>query len=179
MTDRASVDPSLAEAALAVSARNGDSALFDKLQMAYENETDPEIQIGALHLLALFRDPQLLTRSLDFAASSKVRNQDAAIQFAIALQDVTTRDVTWDYIKTNWEKVQGQLTEGLGGYVVSASGSFCSAAARDDVSSFFAAHKVAAADVELKHAIEHINGCIAFQSEQEPNLKKWLSSQAK
>ncbi|HUB53356.1 MAG TPA: M1 family metallopeptidase [Terracidiphilus sp.] len=179
LADRASVDPSLAEAALAVSARNGDSTLFDKLQAAYENETDPEIQEGALRLLAIFRDPQLLKRSLDFAASSKVRNQDAAIQFAIALQDANTRDQAWDYIKTNWDKVQAQLTESSGAYIVSAAGSFCSPAARDDVSSFFSTHKVAAADVELRHATEHINGCIAFQGEQEKNLKKWLSQQPK
>ncbi|HTW82374.1 MAG TPA: M1 family aminopeptidase [Terracidiphilus sp.] len=176
-TDRTSVDPTLAEAALTVAARNGDTALFDKLQLAYENGTDPEVQEGALRLLAEFRNPQLENRALDFAVSSKVRNQDAAIQFAIALRGVETRDQAWDYIKSNWDKVQAQLTEGLGAYVVSAAGSFCSAAARDDVTSFFATHKVAAADVELKHAIEHINGCIAFRSEQEQNLKHWLSQQ--
>ncbi len=177
-TDRASVDATLAEAALTVAARNGDAALFDKLQLAYENETDPEIQIGALRLLASFRDPQLVKRSLDFAVSSKVRNQDAAIQFVIALRDLETRDLAWDYVKANWDKVHAQLTESMGEYLVSATGSFCSATARDDVSSFFATHKVAAADVELKHAIEHINGCIAFRSEQEQNLKQWLASQS-
>jgi aminopeptidase N/puromycin-sensitive aminopeptidase len=175
--DRASVDANLAEAALIVSARNGDSALFDKMQIAYENGTDPQVQEGALRLLATFRDPQLLKRALDFAVSSKVRNQDAAIQFAIALHDVETRDQAWDYVKANWDKVHGQMTEGLGAYLVSATGSFCSAAAHDDVSSFFATHKVAAADVELKHAIEHINGCITFRAEQEQNLKQWLSKQ--
>jgi aminopeptidase N/puromycin-sensitive aminopeptidase len=177
LTDQASVDPNLAEAALNVAARNGDSALFDKLQIAYENGTDPQVQEGALRLLATFRDPQLLNRALDFAVTPKVRNQDAAIQFAMALHDVETRDQAWEYVKANWDKVHLQLTEGLGGYLVSATGSFCSAAARDDVSGFFATHKVAAADVELKHAIEHINGCIAFRSQQEQSLKRWLSKQ--
>jgi aminopeptidase N/puromycin-sensitive aminopeptidase len=175
--DRASVDPNLAEAALAVAARNGDGALFDKLQLTYENGTDPQVQDGALRLLASFRDPQLEKRALDFAVSSQVRNQDAAIQFAIALHDAETRDQAWDYVKANWDKVHAQLTEGLGSYLVSATGSFCSASARDEVSSFFATHKVAAADVELKHAIEHINGCITFRSQQEQNLKQWLSQQ--
>ena len=177
IADRSSVDPTLAEAALIVAARHGDAALFDKLQTAYENASDPQVQNGALRLLARFRNPQLEKRALDYAVSSKVRNQDAAIEFVIALRDVETRDNAWDYIKANWEKVQAQMTESLGGYLVSATGSFCSAAVRDDVSSFFASHKVAAADVELKHAIEHINGCITFRSQQEPNLKQWLSQQ--
>ena len=176
-TDRASVDPNLAEAALAVAAHNGDTALFDKLQLAYENGTNPQVQDGALRLLATFRDPQLEKRALDFAVSSQVRNQDAAIQFAIALHNTETRDLAWDYVKANWDKVHAQMTESLGGYLVSGTGSFCSASARDDVSSFFATHKVASAEVELKHAIEHINGCIIFRSQQEQNLKKWLSQQ--
>jgi aminopeptidase N/puromycin-sensitive aminopeptidase len=176
-TDRASVDPNLAEAALAVAAHNGDTALFDKLQLAYENGTNPQVQDGALRLLATFRDPQLEKRALDFAVSSQVRNQDAAIQFAIALHNTETRDLAWDYVKANWDKVHAQMTESLGGYLVSGTGSFCSASARDDVSSFFATHKVASAEVELKHAIEHINGCIIFRSQQEQNLQQWLASE--
>ncbi len=120
--DRASVDANLAEAALNVSAHNGDSALFDKMQIAYETGTDPQVQDGALRLLATFRDPQLVKRALDYAVTPKVRNQDAAIQFAIALHDVETRDQAWDYVKTNWDKVHGQMTEGLGAYVVERHG---------------------------------------------------------
>ena len=177
MADQGSVDPTLGIAALAVASRNGDAALFDKLQRVYETSTDPEKQENALRLMATFRDPQLEKRALEYAVSPKVRNQDSAIEFAIALRDPETRDVTWDFIKNNWEKVHAEMTESLGAYVVAAAGSFCSADARDDVSSFFATHKVTAADVEMKHAIEHINGCISFRSEQEPNLKKWLGAQ--
>ncbi|MGD0912564.1 MAG: M1 family metallopeptidase [Terracidiphilus sp.] len=177
IADRSSVDPTLADSALEVAASNGDTALFDELQQAYENSTDPGIQEGALRLLAEFRNPQLEKRALDFAVSSKVRNQDSAFQFAIAMQNAETRNQAWDYVKTNWDQVHAQLTEGMGAYLVSGTGSFCSAAARDDVSSFFATHKVASSDVELKHAIEHIDGCITFRSQQEPNLKQWLSQQ--
>ena len=48
----------------------------------------PSCRRAALRLLAEFEDPALVQRSLDYAASGKVRNQDAAIQFAIALQIV-------------------------------------------------------------------------------------------
>ena len=76
----------LGQTALAIAARNGDAALFDQLQKVAETSTNPEFQEGALRLLAEFEDPALVQRSLDYAASGKVRNQDAAIQFAIALQ---------------------------------------------------------------------------------------------
>jgi aminopeptidase N/puromycin-sensitive aminopeptidase len=177
LADPASVDATLAQTALAIAARNGDAALFDKLQQIYETSTNPDAKDNALRLLSEFEDPTLLQRSLDYAASSKVRNQDAAIQFAISLQIAATRNQAWNYIKTHWDKVQAQLTTDMGGYLVGATGGFCSADARDDVQSFFSTHKVSSSDRALKHAVERINGCIEFRSLQEPNLRQWLSTQ--
>ena len=44
LADPASVDPTLGQTALAIAARNGDAALFDKLQKVYETSTNPELQ---------------------------------------------------------------------------------------------------------------------------------------
>jgi aminopeptidase N len=177
LADRSSVDPTLARTALVVAAQNGDAALFNKLQQLYETSTDPNVRTYALQMLAEFRDPQLVQRDLDFSVSPQVRNQDAVFQFVIALRDPRTREQSWAFIKANWDKVQAQLTEGLGEYLVGATGGFCSAGARDDVSSFFQAHRVAAADRALKRALNQIDACIEFRSQQEPNLKTWLEAQ--
>jgi aminopeptidase N/puromycin-sensitive aminopeptidase len=58
-------------------------------------------------------------------------------------------------------------------------GNFCTADARGDVKSFFTTHKVFASDMALKHAIEHIDGCIELRALQEPNLKQWIATQPK
>jgi aminopeptidase N/puromycin-sensitive aminopeptidase len=177
IADPTSVDATLGKTALAIAARNGDAEFYDKLQKVYETSTNPEFQDGALRLLAEFQNPELAKRSLDYAVSGKVRNQDVAIQLSIGLAMDATRDLTWNYIKANWDKVQAQLTTEMGGYLVGSTANFCSAEARDDVKSFFSTHKVAAADRALKHSIERINGCIEFRALQEPILKKWLAAQ--
>jgi aminopeptidase N/puromycin-sensitive aminopeptidase len=59
---------------------------------------------------------------------------------------------------------------------VSAAASFCSTGSREDVQSFFAAHKVPATERTLKQSIERIDGCIEFRALQEPNLKQWLAA---
>ena len=179
LADPSSIDATLGQTALAIAARNGDAQLFDQLQKVYETSANPEFQEGALHLLAEFEDPALVTRSLDYAVSGKVRNQDAAIQFAISLQIDATRDPAWKYIQSHWDKVQTLLTPELGAALVGSTSSFCSADARDDVKRFFTEHKVASADKALKHAIERIDGCIEMRTLQEPNLKQWLATQAK
>jgi aminopeptidase N/puromycin-sensitive aminopeptidase len=173
------VDATFGQAALAIAARNGDAAMFNALQQVAETNTNPELQTVALRLLAQFEDPALVQRSLDYAASAKVRNQDAALQFAFALQNDENREQAWKYIQNNWEKVQAQFTTEMGAILVSSTGSFCSAEGRTSVEQFFSTHKVASSNKALKHAIERIDGCIELRTLQEPNLKQWLAAQPK
>jgi aminopeptidase N/puromycin-sensitive aminopeptidase len=177
MEDPSSVDPTLGRTALAVAAQNGNAELFDKLQSVYENSTNPQLKDTALRLLSQFTDPRLEQRALLYAISGKVRNQDAAIQFAIALSVPETREAAWSFIKSHWEQIHSLLTTNMGSILVDSTGSFCSAGERDDVQSFFATHKIEAADVSLRHAIERMNGCMELRALQEPNLKQWLSTQ--
>ena len=175
LTDPADVEPTLGQTAAFIAARNGDAALFDALQKLYETTSNPEYQEGALRLQMEFDNPDLLERALDYAVSGKVRNQDAAIQFAIGLSNEDSRELTWKYIQAHWDKVQAQLTTAMGSMLVGSTSGFCSAQARDDVKSFFDAHKVQASDLALKHAVERIDGCIELRTLQEPKLREWLA----
>ncbi len=177
VADPATSDPALGQAALYIAAMHGDAKLFDQLQHVYETSSDPVMRETALHLLGMFEDPKLIRRSLDYAISGKVRNQDVAIQLSISLDMPTSRDIAWDYIKSHWDNVKTQLTTELGSYLVSATASFCSVEKRDDVQDFFSTHKVAATSMALNHAVERINGCIEFRNLQEPNLNQWLAAQ--
>jgi aminopeptidase N len=179
LADPGSVDATLGQTAMAVAARNGDASLFDQLQKVAETSTNPEMQEGALRLLAEFEDPALVERSLEYASSNKVRNQDALIQFAIALQIDATREAAWKYIKSHWDTVKTLLTPELGSALVGSAGSFCSAEDRDDVQTFFASHKVPDTDRALKHAVESINGCIELRKLQQANLDAWIAAQPK
>ncbi len=177
LADPAAVEPTLARAALGVAAENGDAALFDKLQNVYETSPDPILQEEALFLLAQFTNRDLLHRALEYAVSTKVRNQDSAILLAIALEIPENRDQAWQFITTHWDQVHAQLTESSGSYVVTATGYFCSAEARANVQSFFSDHPVAAADVALKHALERIDECVEFRKLQSQNLTSWAAAQ--
>jgi aminopeptidase N/puromycin-sensitive aminopeptidase len=178
LTNPASVDPTLGQTALAIAATNGDAALYDKLQQTYETSTNPDMKSTALQLTAVFEDPTLARRALDYALTPKVRNQDAAIQFAIVMSTEKDRPMAWQYIKDHWDNIHSLLTPELGGILVGSAANFCSAADRDDVQQWFTSHKVASADQAARHVIERINGCIELRSLQEDNLKKWLATQS-
>ena len=172
-------DPIITDSALAVTAANGDVALYEKVLAASKDSSDPGLQSDALRTLAYFRDPTLVTRTLDYAVSGQVRNQDSWIPIAILLSARDTREQTWGYIVQNWDKVHAQLTTNSGAHIVSAAGSFCSVGKRDEVASFFATHKVDAAQRTLAKAIDNINDCVQLRDAQEPSLRQWLATQTK
>ena len=176
--DPSSVDPTLAGPALFVAASYGDAALFDELQKTFETSRDPIQQQSALRALSAFQDPSLLKRALDYAVSGKVRNQDSVFVFARAMGNEKTRDTTWQYIQDNWEKVRSQITTMRGGNLVSSTGSFCSTERREQVTTFFATHKVPASRNALTRAQNNIDACIDLRAEQSSNLKRWLASQS-
>jgi aminopeptidase N/puromycin-sensitive aminopeptidase len=179
LTDQGSVDATLARNALSLASSSGDAALFDRLQKIAETSSNPELQQAALFQLSGFENPALLERALDYAVSGKVRNQDALRLVASALYSDENRDRTWAYVKSHWDKIRPQLTPEMGGGLVSATSSFCTAAERDDVEKFFASHPVPSADRSLKRAVESIDSCIEFRQLQGPNLKAWLATEAK
>jgi len=177
LADPSSVDATLGQTAAAIAARNGDAALFDRLQKLAETATEPGFRANALHMLAEFQDPVLVARSLDYAVSGKVRNQDALLQVANALRTDATRDQAWNFVKSHWSSLQPLLTPELGSILVSSSSRFCSVEARDDVKAYYTEHKVPSSERTLKHALENIDGCIEFRSLQQQNLRKWLAAQ--
>jgi aminopeptidase N/puromycin-sensitive aminopeptidase len=173
------LDATLSDSSVLVSASNGDAALYDKLLAVSRNSGDPGEKTDALRTLGRFRDPALVKRTLDYLVSGEVRNQDAWIVLIALLRDRATRDQTWDYMQKNWDKVHAQLTVSSGAEVVRATGNFCTVRQRDEVIDFFATHKIEASERTLAKAVDSINDCIQLRSSQEADLHAWLKAQAK
>jgi aminopeptidase N len=173
------LNSTLADAAVLLTTMNGDAVLYDKILIVSKDPSDPGQQADALHLLARFGDPALVTRTLDYAVSGQVRNQDSWTVLAALLANRETRDQAWAYIQKNWDKVHAQFTTDSGVRVVAATGFFCNAEQRDDVVSFFATHKVDASQRTLAKAVDSMNDCIQLRDSQEPNLHQWLELRPK
>jgi aminopeptidase N len=178
LRDPASVDPTLAVRALSVAAQNGDAAFFDQLRGVTETAGDPQLRSQALLALAQFRDPALVIRTLDYAVSAKVKNQDAVRLVRIEMSDRRTRDVAWPWVQQNWPRVQAQITTWGGGYLVESTGNFCSAERSSQVTEFFQEHKVLAASHALDLARDNITDCVNLRAAQGTDLQRWLQTEA-
>jgi len=170
------VDSDLVDVSIALAATTGDTDFYDRILAVSQRSTDPNFQMEALQILTRFRDPALVVRTLEYATSGQVRNQDSWILIAIELNQRETRGVAWPWVQAHWDKVAAQLTTSSGAQLVSATGAFCSVEDRSQVASFFAAHKVEAAERSLAKALDAIDACVRLRQTQEPKLRAWLAA---
>ncbi len=173
-------EPSVADSAVLLTSRHGragsadQTRLYDRLMAVSKGAVDPGLKTEALHTLANFHEPALVKRTLEYAVSGQVRNQDAWVPISVLLSQPESREQTWEFVGQNWEKVQAQLTANSGAHVVASAGSFCSVKERDEVASFFGTHKVEAAERSLAKALEDIDGCVQLRATQSGELHRWL-----
>jgi len=174
LEDPTSVDHQLAGSALTVAAINGDAAFYDKLMTALKNAKSPEEYYAYFFTLPQFRDPQLLQRTLDFAISSDVRSQDALQLISGVLDNEEGQKLAWDFVRQHWTEVEKAGGPFASAQIVGTTSNFCDAGMRDQVTEFFNAHKIAAAERTYRQSIERINNCIDLKSQQETQLASWL-----
>ncbi|HTK28697.1 MAG TPA: M1 family metallopeptidase [Vicinamibacterales bacterium] len=171
------LDPTLASAIVHVAATHGDAALFDALAAAAKRARSPDEHYRYEYALTDFPDPSLVDRALNMALSPDMRSQDAAIFLAQLLGNPDTHRRAWAFVKAHWAELEPKVTI-FGGdtNLVSALGSFCDAGSRNDISAFFAAHRLPSAARALRQTVERINGCIAVKQAQAEPLAAWLNA---
>lgn len=174
LDDPASVDHELAGGAFGLAALNGDAAFYDRVMAALKNPKSPEEYYMYLFTLPSFRDPKLLQRTLDFAISPDVRSQDALQVITSVLENRDGEQLAWDFIRQHWPEIEKAGGPFASAQIVGATSVFCDATKRDQVTEFFTAHKVAAAERTYKQSLERINNCVDLKSRQEPQLAAWL-----
>ncbi len=77
LTNPSDVDPDLADAALASSARGGDEALFRRYTAALESAVSPDVRSRFKALLGAFRNREILSHALDYGLNASGDNRDA------------------------------------------------------------------------------------------------------
>ena len=174
LADPSSVDHELAGTALPLAAINGDAEYYDKLMAGLKNPKSPEEYYSYFFTLPQFTDTKLLQRTLDYAISPDVRSQDALQLVTSVLVNPAGQQLAWDFIRQHWSAMEKAGGPFASAQVVGATSVFCDAGLRDQVTEFFAAHRVAAAERTYKQSIERINACVDLKSQQEPQLASWL-----
>jgi aminopeptidase N len=170
------LDPILAGTLVKIAAAHGDEALFDALKRAAARATSPEEHNRYLFALTGFTDPALIRRALDYTLSPEVRSQDAALYLASFFANDAARDQAWAFVKEHWTELEPKVTIALGDInLVNGLSAYCSTEARDDIRSFFAAHRLPTGERALRQTLERIDICVATRQREQPALDQWLA----
>ena len=179
LDDPGSLSGTLARTVLRVGALNGDADLYDRYMPSLGTLTsDPEEYYRFFSALPWFRDPALVSRTLEFALSPGVRTQDTATLIAVLLGQSWGQDAAWAFTRQQWNAITEKLGTSFQGIpaLVSAVGAFCSAERATEVRTFFSASPVPSATRTLRRSLERIDACTALASRQSTALAAWLRS---
>ena len=172
--DSADVDPNVVPALVAILAHTGDATRYDEFNERFRTATTPQEELRYLFSLAVFQPKALLERTLARTISGDIRTQDAPFLVSAILGNVYGRELAWDFVKTNWEKMdqlfpkQG-LRRMCGGIV-----SLATAELDRDVREFFSSRKIDIGGKTLEQYLEQLRITVIFRENNADLLHRSL-----
>jgi hypothetical protein len=173
MKDPASVDAALAGSALAVSALDGDAALYDKYVEHLNTAKTPEEYYNYFGALGQFANPALAKRTFELMLSPAVKSQDLFYLIG-SFANYETQAAAWELLKTGFQAILAKAGPGLGTGFPGLARFFCDEKLRDDSQQFFAAQNLPGSERPLKNAKDTVNACIELRSLQQSRLSEYL-----
>lgn len=104
--DSSTIGPALTAAAIQVLASQGNKAQYDEFANQFKNAATPQEEERFMYALAAFRDPALLTRTLEKTINGEIRTQNAPYIVRSVMFNPWGREQGWEFMKANWQKLQ-------------------------------------------------------------------------
>ncbi len=158
-------------------ARNGGEQEWKSFEKLYKEEKMQEEKDRYVRALASFTDKKLLSKTLEFAVSENVRAQDAPFIITATWQNSEGRDLTWNFIKKNWQILLKKYGEGghFLGRILSPLGTHIKTKDADDAKKFFKSHPAPGAERTLEQSYERIYSNSAWIKADKKSIQNWLS----
>lgn len=163
-------DPSLAAAALTVTAHHGDAADFARIRGRFAQAADPQSEQRHLMALADFGQPELVTGILEGTLDGEVRAQDGPYLVRRALANRRVGAAAWDFVVAHWDELArifpgnslSRMLEGIVGLDRPEQG--------ERVRSFLADHPVPQGAKQIAQHLERLEINVAFRRRESPRL---------
>jgi aminopeptidase N len=176
MANPASVDPSLVDTAVEVTAFNGDARIYDEYVREMQTAKSPGEHQRFLRALTEFSAPELLDRSLKLSLTDEVRSQDSPWLIVGVMFNPNGRQLAWDFVRSNWAQIKAKSSVWSAAGIVNATSSFCDASIVPAVQQFFQQANLPGTERTLRQSVERINECSQFRQAQQPALAKFLEN---
>jgi puromycin-sensitive aminopeptidase len=147
--------------------------IFEKL---YKEEKMHEEKDRYGYALTSFKDKTLIEKTLKFIMGNDVKTQDAPHLLASLWQNPFGRDLTWQFVKNNWEILLKKYGEGghFLSRLLSPLGNHPDLKTLKGAQKFFAENTAPGADRSLSQSYEKIASNSAWIKDDKKIIKKWI-----
>jgi puromycin-sensitive aminopeptidase len=171
--DRA-IDPNVLPALITILAHAGDAARYEEFLKAFRSATTPQEEQRFLYALAAFRPPALIEQTLQRTINGEFRTQDAPFLLRALLMAVHARELTWGFVKTNWDTMDRlypkhalrRMAEGVIGLTTPEL--------ERDVRGFFAARKIDFGGKTLEQYLEQLHVAVRLGEREGARVARYL-----
>jgi len=169
------VDPSLAAAAIAVSAHAGGEAEYDDHLARFRAAATPQDAWRYLFSLARFRPPALVERTLRLTLDGSVGRADAPYLLRSLLLSVAARETAWRFVQERWDALRRAYTQGGLASVCGGLVGLATPELEASVREFFGGRRVSLGGKTLDQDLERLAIAVAFREREAAALTAYLS----
>ncbi len=177
LDDHRAVDKDMLGAVLRSAAVHGDRSLFDRFHEAAKKETDEDTQEVDLGAMGQFQEPEITKAALNLLMTDEFDVHQSA--FGIVGGTIAwprSRDVTYEYVKQNWDTLIPKLPTDWGAFMPYTVRNYCDAQHRADAEAFFTGRstKFSGGPRNLAQALERISLCEANKNFNQASVTEFL-----
>ena len=176
------LNPNIRSVVYALAAWCGDNDAYEKLLSLHKESGLQEEKVRLLRALGLFKQKDLLSKTLAYSLSSDVRQQDTLLCAASVAMNPHGKDLAWEFFKDNWNTFYeryGKEGHMMPYFVKYLTAGFSTIEKREDVDKFFTDHQAPTAKRAIEQSLEDIQVSCNFIENNEKGIAKWLNAEIK
>ena len=178
LANPSSLHPDLRAVVFGLVAQEGGREEYDALWRLENEALLAEEKVRLLGALTRFQDPALLQDLLERSLGDEVRVQDAMIVLVQAAGNKDGRDLTWQFVREQWEELDRRY--GKGGFaimrIVGITGGFTTMERHDEVRTFFEEHPTPSAARTIEQSLERIRLNVRWLELNVDPIAAWLAA---
>ena len=173
--DERAVDPNVLPALIAILARAGDEAEYDEFRERFRHARSPQEEQRYLYALAAFRQPELITQTLQHTLDGEIRSQDAPYVVRSILVSVWGRGLAWEFVKGHWETMRRHYPPSAFRRVFDGVSALVRTEWEAEVRAFFPAHGIELGGKILEQYLEQLRVAVRFREREAARIAAYLA----
>ena len=164
------LDAEVADAALAITAANGDMVDFERFLAMSESAPTPQLTVKYLRAAVMVPDPGVPQRVVDMVADREIRNQDSFWVLAVLLGARDTGAIAWQAVKERWDDVLAVLPPSNAYRMMDLLYLRSEPDVAADITAFLEEHAIPGAEMKTAQRLEQLRVRVGLREREGPAI---------